>query len=112
MASWLRRDAVVSQGLVEAYLEVGLLAPPADDEAGRDLELTRGEPPWAAAWDHDRSGRHDASVLLRLGAGDIDERRGSGQHDVGAEPGTLTNHDPLRHDAAGCDEGVVLDDHR
>ena len=62
-----------------------------------------------------RAGRPPAgttSVLLGLGAADVDDRHGGAEDDVGADHGPLADADALDYDRARADEGAVFDDDR
>ena len=64
----LRPDLVLAQDVVQRRLQVGLLAPPADDERAPELIRPGGELLRPRAGDDDRVGRHVAAMLDRLRA--------------------------------------------
>ena len=94
-------------------LQVGRLAPPADDQRARELVRAGRELLRPRAGDDDRPGRHVAAVLDRLGPGDVDDRHASpSARHMRPEHGALADAHALGDDAARADERAVLDDRR
>src|SRR5207244_13344386 len=66
-------DPVLAQGLVEARLEVGGRAAPADDQRARDLEGAGGELLRPRPRDDDRARSEERSVGVEWGLGDVED---------------------------------------
>src|SRR5690606_41828977 len=91
-------------------LPIFLAAP--DDERARNLVLARREPLGAGAGVHHAARWYPPLERHRLSTSDVDDRRGGGDHDVGAEHDLALQPYALDHDGARAQEAAVLDDHR
>ena len=87
------------------------LLAPADDQRAVDLVRAGREVLRPRPRNDDRARRHGAAVLDRLRAGDVDDRHARRQRDVRREDCAGADAHALGDDAAGAEEGAVLDDH-